>query len=52
MNVYILWTRNGNRYFARASYSFDAIRKVEALTKETVSSWDIATSMPANATIL
>ena len=47
MNVYILWTRSGRRYFARASYSFDAVRKIEALG-ETVSSWDIAISLPVN----
>jgi len=53
MNIYVLWTRTGKRYFARSSYSHLAVRKVETtFPGETVSAWDIATSLPLNATIL
>lgn len=52
MNVYVLWCRSGKRYFVRASYSFDAVNKVETEYGEIVSSWDVATSLPQNATIL
>ena len=47
MNIYVLWTRTGKRY------SHLAVRKVETtFPGETVSAWDIATSLPLNATIL
>jgi hypothetical protein len=51
MNIYVIWCRSGNRYFVRASYSSDATAKVERLN-EHVSSWDVATSLPMNCTIL
>lgn len=52
MNIYVIWTRSGTRYFVRGSFAFWAIYKIETIYHETVSSWDIATSLPENATIL
>ena len=52
MNCYQLITRKGAQYFVRASFSHDAIAKIEKLTGDVVSCWFIATSLPKGATIL
>lgn len=52
MQTYVIWCRSGKRYFKQASCSIDAIGFIEHTFAETVSSWDVAASIPAGATLL
>lgn len=46
MNLYLCYTDHGNVYVVKASYSFEAINKVERQTREHVESWDISVGYP------
>jgi hypothetical protein len=48
MNSYLIFTEQ-NCYTVNAHYSFDAVRKVEQVTGERVTAWDVRTGpIPRN----
>ncbi len=52
MNTYHLITRDQVHYYVKARYAHDAVNHVQVLTRQWVSCWFIATSLPLNATVL